>query len=74
MIFGSMEQKEKMRKYVVEVLEDVKANGGQLGGLEFRRLGNLGIPMVEICAKNIPIECLERGIEEWLNKTFRRER
>ena len=68
-----MEQKEKMRKYVAEVLEDVKANGGQLGGLEFRRLGNLGIPMVEICAKNIPIECLERGIEEWLNKTFGKE-
>lgn len=65
-----MEQKEKMRKYVAEVLGDVNANGGQLGGLEFRRLGNLGIPMVEICAKNIPIECLERGIEEWLNKTF----
>jgi hypothetical protein len=67
-----MEQKEKMRKYVAEVLEDVKARG-QLGGLEFRRLGNLGVPMVEICAKNIPIECLERGIEEWLNKTFGKE-
>ena len=68
-----MEQKEKMRKYVAEVLEDVKANNGQLGGLEFRRLDNLGIPMVEICAKNIPIECLERGIEEWLNKRFGKE-
>jgi hypothetical protein len=67
-----MEQKEKMRKYVAEVLEDVKARG-QLGGMEFRRLGNLGVPMVEICAKNIPIECLERGIEEWLNKTFGKE-
>ena len=68
-----MEQKEKMRKYVVEVLEDVKANNGQLDGLEFRRLVNLGIPMVEICAKNIPIECLERGIDEWLSKTFGKE-
>lgn len=68
-----MEQKEKMRKYVAEVLEDVKANGGQLGGLELRRLCNLGVPMVEICAKNIPIECLERGIEEWLNKIFGKE-
>lgn len=68
-----MEEKEKMRKYVAEVLEDVKTNGGQLGGLEFQRLGNLGIPMVEICAKNIPVECLERGIEEWLNKIFGKE-
>ena len=62
-----------MRKYVAEVLEDVMANIGQLGGLEFRRLANLGVPMVEICAKNIPIECLERGIEEWLNKRFGKE-
>lgn len=68
-----MEQKEKMRKYVAEVLESVKANEGLLGGMEFGRLSNLGIPMVEICAKNIPIECLERGIEEWLNKTFGKE-
>ena len=68
-----MGQKEKMRKYVAEILEDVKANNGQLGGMEFRRLGNLGITMVEICAKNIPIECLERGIEEWLNKIFGEE-
>jgi hypothetical protein len=68
-----MEQKEKMRKYVAEVLESVKANEGQLGGLEFRRLGNLDVPMVEICAKNIPIECLERGLEDWLNKTFGKE-
>lgn len=67
-----MQEKEKMKKYVAEVLESVKARG-QLGGLEFRRLGNLGIPMVEICAKNIPIECLERGIEEWLNKRFGKE-
>lgn len=70
---SSMEQKETMKKYVAEVLENVKANNGQLGGLEFRRLSNLGIPMVEICAKNIPIECLERGIEEWLNKIFGKE-
>ena len=62
-----------VRKYVAEVLEDVKANNGQLDGLEFMRLSNLGIPMVEICAKNIPIECLERGIEEWLNKIFGKE-
>lgn len=68
-----MEQKEKMRKYVAQVLEDVKANNGQLGGLEFMRLVHLGIPMVEICAKNIPIECLELGIEEWLNKRFGKE-
>lgn len=68
-----MGQKEKMKKYVAEVLEDVKANNGQLGGLEFRRLVNLGVPMVEICAKNIPIGCLERGIEEWLNKRFGKE-
>lgn len=68
-----MEQKDKMRKYVAEVLEDVKANNGQLGGMEFRRLSYLGIPMVEICAKNIPIECLERGIEERLNKIFGKE-
>ena len=68
-----MEEKEKMRKYVAEVLESVNANEGQLGGLEFRRLCNLGVPMVEICAKNIPIECLERGIEEWLNKRFGKE-
>lgn len=69
-----MEHKEKMRKYVAEVLESVKVNEGQLGGMELRKLCNLGIPMVEICAKNIPIECLERGIEEWLNKTFGKER
>jgi hypothetical protein len=68
-----MQEKEKMKKYVAEVLESVKANEGQLGGLEFRRLCNLGVPMVEICAKNIPIECLERGIEERLNKRFGKE-
>lgn len=68
-----MGQKEQMKKYVAEVLENVKANNGQLGGMEFGRLSNLGIPMVEICAKNIPIECLERGIEEWLNKIFGKE-
>ena len=72
-MLSSMQEKEKMRKYVAEVLEDVKANEGQLKGMEFQRLCCLGVPMVEICAKNIPIECLERGIEEWLNKRFGKE-
>ena len=60
--------KEDLRKVFNNVIDEIEtASGRVLSMYDMRKLTSQGIPVVEICIKNIPIACLKDGFEKWLN-------
>ena len=56
--------KEDLRKVFYNVINKIETtNGRVLSMYDVRELISQGIPMIEICFKNIPIACLKDGFE-----------
>lgn len=59
--------KEDLRKVFNTVINEIETtNGRVLSVYDVRELASHGIPVSEICIKNIPIACLKDGFERWL--------
>lgn len=62
-----MEYKEDLRKVFNNVINEIETTEGRvLSMYDVRELTSQGIPVLEICIKNIPISCLKDGFERWL--------
>lgn len=60
--------KDDLLKVFNNVINEIETTEGRvLSMYDVRRLTSQGIPVLEICIKNIPISCLKDGFEIWLN-------
>lgn len=66
-----LEELDRMKSEVKRVLDGVKRVDGRLRAIDFRWITNQGVPLIEIMLKSIPIECLEKGIDEWFDKLIK---
>lgn len=64
----TLEELDIIKSEVKRVLDGVKRDDGRLGATEFRWITQQGVPLIEIMLKSIPIECLEKGINDWFNE------
>lgn len=59
--------KDDLLKVFNNVINEIETtNGRVLSMYDVRKLTSEGIPVLEICIKNIPISCLKDGFERWL--------
>lgn len=62
--------KEDLRKVFYNVINEIEKNDGRvLSMCDVRKLISQGIPVFDICIKNIPIACLKDGFEKWLKSS-----
>lgn len=60
--------KDDLLKVFNNVINEIETTEGRvLSMYDVRKLTSEGIPVFDICIKNIPIECLKEGFERWLN-------
>ena len=60
--------KDDLRKVFNNVMNGIETTEGRvLSMYDVGKLTSEGIPVLEICIKNIPIACLKDGFEKWLN-------
>lgn len=60
--------KEDLQKVFNNIINEIETTEGRvLSMYDVMRLTSQGIPVLEICIKNIPISCLKDGFERWLN-------
>lgn len=60
--------KEDLRNAFNATIEEIESkNGRVLSMYDVRKLTEQGVPMLDICIKNIPIPCIKDGFEKWLN-------
>ena len=64
----TLEELDRMKSEVKRVLDGVKRCDGRLSATEFRWITQKGVPLLNIMLKSIPIECLEKGINDWFDK------
>lgn len=59
--------KDDLRKVFNNVINEIETSEGRvLSMYDVKGLTSQGIPILEICIKNIPIACLKDGFEKWL--------
>lgn len=60
--------KEDLRKVFNNVINEIETTEGRvLSMYDVRKLTSQGIPVFDICIKNIPLAFLKDGFERWLN-------
>lgn len=69
----TLEELDRMKSEVQRVLDGVKRDDCHLGMTEFRWITQQGVPLISIMLKSIPIECLEKGINDWFDKFLKVE-
>ena len=62
-----------MKSEVQRVLDGIKRYNGRLSMNGFRWITEQGVPLTAIMLKSIPIECLEKGINDWFDKLLKEE-
>lgn len=56
-----------LRKVFNNVINEIETSEGRvLSMYDVKGLTSQGIPVLEICIKNIPLSCLKDGFERWL--------
>ena len=59
--------KDDLRKVFNNVMNGIETTEGRvLSMYDVGKLTSEGIPVLEICIKNIPFTCLKNGFERWL--------
>lgn len=59
--------KDDLLKVFHNVINEIETTDGRvLSMYDVKKLTSQGIPIIEICIKNIPIACLKDGFEKWL--------
>lgn len=59
--------KDDLLKVFNNVINEIETTEGRvLSMYDVKTLASQGIPVLEICIKNIPIVCLKDGFEKWL--------
>lgn len=59
--------KDDLRKVFYDVINEIETTEGRVMSMyDVRGLTSQGIPVLEICIKSIPFECLKDGFERWL--------
>lgn len=67
----TLEELYRMKSEVQRVLDGIKRYNGHLSMNGFRWITEQGVPLIAIMLKSIPIECLEKGINDWFDKLLR---
>lgn len=59
--------KDDLLKAFNNVINEIETTDGRvLSMYDVKKLTSQGIPVFDICIKNIPIACLKDGFERWL--------
>ena len=61
-----------MAKKVQLIEEDIKARG-YVSIFDARYLCEMGIPAIEICLKNIPVDIFINGVNKWLEENAKQD-
>lgn len=69
----TLEELDRMKSEVQRVLDGLKRYNGHLSMNGFRWITQQGVPLINIMLKSIPIECLEKGINDWFDKFLKVE-